>query len=248
MMQRDKQLFCPLLWPLLWLCLWLLSLLAISAYASTAEPVDKSSWKFDVFLDDSKIGYHHFSRETIDGLEQISSEAEFTVRFMFFTVYAYRHSNLEHWRDGCLVRLESRTDDNGDEQFVKLNSTSKRSRIETEKTQLTSDACIRSFAYWDLSQLNASPLLNSQTGELMNVSLRKLGNETLQHHQSPVEARRYQLVGKDIEIDLWYTRDNQWLALQSTTENGSLIRYQLKPATAQHAAIRSDVKNREPKQ
>lgn len=248
MKQSDKQLNYPLLWPLLWLCLWLLSLLTLSAHASTAKVTDKNNWHFDVFLDDSKIGYHHFSRETVDGVEQISSEAEFAVRFMFFTVYTYRHSNLEYWHDGCLVRLESKTDDNGDKQFVKLNRTNKQNRIETEQTQLISDGCIRSFSYWDLSQLQTSPLLNSQTGELMNVSLRKLGNETLQQHQPPVEARRYQLVGEDIEIDLWYTQDNRWLALQSTTENGRFIRYQLKSATAERTATSSDVENREPMQ
>jgi hypothetical protein len=242
MMHHDKQ----LLYPLLWLSLWLLSLLIFSADASAKNTTDKNSWQFDVFLDDSKIGYHHFSRETVDGVEHIISEAEFSVRFMFFTVYHYRHSSHEKWRNGCLLKLESKTDDNGDEQFVKLTRDSNQSRIETEKTQLTSDACIRSFSYWDLSQLNASSLLNSQTGKLMNVSLRKLGNETLL--LPPVEARRYQLVGEDIEIDLWYTQDNQWLALQSTTENGSLIRYQLKSAVTQGTADQSAQHNSEQKQ
>ncbi len=242
MMHHDKKLF----YPLLWLSLWLLSLLAFSANASTKNTSDKNNWLFDVFLDDSKIGYHHFSSETVDGVEHIISEAEFNVRFMFFTVYHYRHSSHEKWRNDCLQKLESRTNDNGNEQFVKLNRNSQQSRIETEQTQLISEACIRSFAYWDLSQLNTSSLLNSQTGELVNVSLHELGNETLQ--LPPVEARRYQLVGEDIEIDLWYSQDNQWLALQSTTKNGSLIRYQLKPTGSQGTVDISAQQNREHKQ
>jgi hypothetical protein len=236
MIKHDKQ----LLYPLLWLCLWLLSLLAFSAWASTSNTLvnedsseDKRSWKFDVFLDDSKIGYHHFSREHIDGFEYITSEAEFEVRFMFFTVYHYRHNNTEQWRNDCLVNLESSTDDNGDEQFVTLNRNNQKNQIITSKTKVTTNDCIRSFAYWNLSQLDASPLLNSQTGELMDVSLHKLGKETLQTQQPPIKTTRYQLVGDDIKIDLWYTQDNQWLALQSTTENGSLIRYQLKSDTSQ---------------
>jgi hypothetical protein len=241
MIKPDKQ----LIYPLLWLCLWLLSLLIFSAYASTAKAADKNSWQFDVFLDDSNIGYHHFSREIVDGVEQIRSEAEFNVRFMFFTVYSYRHSNLEHWQNGCLLKLESKTDDNGDEQFVKLKRNNRQSIIETAQTQVNSDDCIRSFAYWNLSHLEASPLLNSQTGELMDIRLRELGKESLQQHQSTVDAIRYQLTGKNILIDLWYTQDGQWLALQSTTENGSLIRYQLKPATAERTADQSELQNRE---
>ncbi|HEY9200124.1 MAG TPA: DUF6134 family protein [Gammaproteobacteria bacterium] len=215
------------------LCLSLLSLLVFSGSASTASTADKNSWQFDVFLDDSKIGYHYFSRETIDGTVHISSEAEFNVRFMFFTVYHYRHSNQEQWRDGCLIKLQSRTDDNGDQLFVKLNRDRHQTHIETVKSKTESNECIRSFSYWNLSQLEPSPLLNSQTGQLMDVSLRKLGKDTLPGQQAGIETNRYQLVGKDIEIDLWYTQDNQWLALQSTTENGSRIRYQLKSSTPQ---------------
>lgn len=248
MTHHNKQ----LLYPLLWLCLWLLSLLALNADASTNNDssggdsvAQANSWKFDVFLDDSNIGYHDFSSEIIDGIEHITSEAEFNVRFMFFTVYHYRHSNQEQWRNGCLLRLESSTDDNGDKQFVKLSRDNKQSRIETGQTLLTTEDCIRSFSYWNLSQLDASTLLNSQTGELMNVSLEKLGTETLDKDQSFIEASKYKLVGKDIEITLWYTQDNQWLALQSITKNGSLIRYQLKPATSQDTSDQSRLDNRE---
>lgn len=232
------------LYPSLWLCLCLLSLLAFPGSASTASTADKNSWHFDVFLDDSKIGYHHFSRETIDGAEHISSEAEFNVRFMFFTVYHYRHSNREQWRNGCLLKLESKTDDNGDQQFVKLSRDNQQSLIKTAQTQTSSSDCIRSFSYWKLSQLSESPLLNSQTGKLMDVSLRKLGKDTLLTPQASIETNRYQLVGKDIEIDLWYTQDHQWLALQSTTENGSLIRYQLKAITAETPLNRPPQQNR----
>lgn len=248
MIKHDKQ----LLYPLLWLCLWLLSLLSFSANGSTNillasenSPELKNNWQFDVYLDDSKIGYHHFSREYKNGIKQITSEAEFDVRFMFFTIYHYSHRNIEQWRNGCLVNLESSTDDNGDEQFVKLSLNNQQSQIETSKTKISSNDCIRSFAYWNLSHLNSSPLLNSQTGELMDVSLRKLGNETLTSQQSTVKAIRYQLVGKDIKIDLWYTQDNQWLALQSTTENGSLIRYQIKSDPSQSTIEQSPPEDKE---
>jgi len=241
-----------LLYPLLWLCLWLLSLLALTADASTNKDsgdgdrlAHANSWKFDVFLDESKIGYHHFSSEIIDGVEHITSKAEFNVRFMFFTIYHYHHSNQEQWRNGCLVKLESSTDDNGDKQFVKLTRDNEQSRIETGQTLLSSEDCIRSFSYWNLSQLDTSTLLNSQTGELMKVSLEKMGSQTLGKEQSFIEASKYKLVGKDIEITLWYTQDNQWLALQSITKNGGVIRYQLEQAIPQDASDQSKLNNRE---
>lgn len=248
MITRDRLATQSLSWQALCL-LFLFTPLSMATSDNAGESSDnivqKNSWKFDVFLDDSRIGYHYFSREYIDGIEHIISEAEFDVRFMFFSVYHYRHSNHEQWRDGCLIKLESNTNDNGDEQFVKLSRSNQQNRIETTLTEVTSDGCIRSFSYWDLTQLNVSPLLNSQTGELMDVKFKKQGNETLQSQQMSIEATRYQLTGKDIEIDLWYTQDKQWLALQSTTRNGSLIRYQLKPAISQSTNNKSRLHDQE---
>ena len=63
------------------------------------------------------------------------------------------------------------------------------------------------------------------------VSSTHVGTEQLALNQQKVEASRYRLTGDKLEIDLWYDSNNQWLALQSTTENGSQLRYQLKQGT-----------------
>jgi hypothetical protein len=40
-----------------------------------------------------------------------------------------------------------------------------------------------------------------------------------------IEARHFRLVVEDRTIDLWYTNDMHWLALESVTDSGSLLRY-----------------------
>jgi hypothetical protein len=42
-----------------------------------------------------------------------------------------------------------------------------------------------------------------------------------------VEAQAWRIKARDMQIDLWYSEDNQWLALQSPTEGGRLLRYEL---------------------
>jgi hypothetical protein len=42
-----------------------------------------------------------------------------------------------------------------------------------------------------------------------------------------MSARRYALRGEKIAIDLWYSLDNDWLALESTTSGGRRVRYQI---------------------
>jgi len=43
----------------------------------------------------------------------------------------------------------------------------------------------------------------------------------------PVAAYRYRLSGEDLKIDLWYSPDNHWLALESTLEGGRKLRYRM---------------------
>ena len=41
-------------------------------------------------------------------------------------------------------------------------------------------------------------------------------------------ARRYRLLAKNMELDIWYSEDrSRWLALQSTVKGGRKLRYEL---------------------
>ena len=74
--------------------------------------------------------------------------------------------------------------------------------------------------------LNSERLLNTQTGEYETVSVTDLGMGLLSiDEDEEIEARHFRLFCKDMTIDLWYTRDMHWLALESVTESGAVLRY-----------------------
>ena len=83
------------------------------------------------------------------------------------------------------------------------------------------------FAYWNPLILHARQLLNSQTGKFEQVSVEKLAEETISVRGKTEPAVKYLLTGEKLRIELWYSRDMQWLGLQSTTEDGRKLRYQL---------------------
>ena len=51
-----------------------------------------------------------------------------------------------------------------------------------------------------------------------------MGTDTV-NLEGEVEARRFKLVCEDMNIDLWYTNGMHWLALESTTASGAVLRY-----------------------
>ena len=194
-----------------------------NAYSESSE--NSQSWQFRVFLDDDEIGFHHFSLIDRGGHKEIYSKARFDVKFLFFNAYSYQHDNVERWHGNCLKSINAFTDDNGEEYKVSGKLADETFIITTINSQHSYPACVKTFAYWDPQFLRETSLLNSQTGEMIEVESRFIGNESLSHKGEIVDARRYRLSGDKLQIDLWYSDKNRWLALESLTESGHIVRY-----------------------
>ena len=194
---------------------------------ATAAQSDSAhqSWNFKVFLDDKPIGYHQVRIDLEANRKAVHTKAEFDVRFMFIPVYSYIHDTRETWENGCLVNITSKTDDNGDDFFINSMPVNQRLELETQDGVSSFDGCVRTFAYWDIEMLKSTHLLNTQTGKYQAVTVTDMGNDTVKLENTEVEARRFKLICEDMNIDLWYTNDMHWLALQSTTASGAILRY-----------------------
>ena len=207
------------------LTLLFLSVVGLNAYGQLNE--QHKTWRFDVYLDDKPIGYHQFVFSQIDNESHMKITAEFDVRFLFFSVYTYAHDNTEVWQGNCLASLRSNTLDNGEKVFVELTRENDSTLIKSSKGVSQISQCIRSFAYWNPEILDTSQLLNAQTGELIDIEFSYIGNETIRLNDQQLNSKRYRILGENLSIDLWYSSNNHWLALQSTTEDGYQLRYQL---------------------
>ena len=87
--------------------------------------------------------------------------------------------------------------------------------------------CVMTFAYWNPEFLDQSRLLNPQTGEYVDVDVEKVGDETLEVRGEPVAATRFRLTADKVDLTLWYSTDDAWLALESVAKGGHIIRYEL---------------------
>jgi hypothetical protein len=147
------------------------------------------------------------------------------VKFLFIDAYAYTHQARERWQGDCLTAIESRTDDNGKQLAVRGTRTGGRFEVAAGGGLAELPACVMSFAYWNPAMLRQARLLNAQTGELVDVRVEPLGEETIAVRGAPLAVRRYALHAPDFRIDVWYGAGNQWVQLESRTEGGRLLRY-----------------------
>ena len=99
-------------------------------------------------------------------------------------------------------------------------------RVTTGETVEGIERCVQTFAYWNPRILDATHLLNPQTGDYVPVQVLPLGRDSIGRH---TDAQRYRLIGdsggKPLRIDLWYSPAREWLALESRTPDGRTLRY-----------------------
>ena len=199
---------------------------ACFSLAASAADGSSQEWRFAVSLDGKPIGEHRFVLRERAGLRELTSEANFRVRFLFIDAYRYQHRAHEVWRGDCLESIDARTDDNGDEVVVSGERTGAVFRVATDGAVAGFERCVLTFAYWNPRILDATRLLNPQTGEYLPVQVLALGRESLGEYP---DAQRYRLLGdaggKPLQIDLWYTPAREWLALESRTPDGRRLRY-----------------------
>ena len=188
---------------------------------------NQQEWRFRVYLDDKEIGYHNFFLQEFENKSQLQSEANFEYRMLFVKLFGYEHQNRETWEGDCLTGIESKTDANGkpfevsgmlDGDTFLLSGTA-------GNTQLP--PCSMTFAYWNPEFLKQEQLINVQNGEVLDIEVS--GPERLEIEVRGVmrPALRYQLGAGEMNIELWYSENNEWLALETDARGGRRLRYQL---------------------
>ena len=207
------------------LCALCMGLVFTAASQSIAAMRD---WEFRVLLDDRPIGYHRFALRGEGTERELTSEARFNVKLWFINAYRYAHDATEVWRDNCIKTVTARTHDGGKKLEVIASQDAEYLAVTSTRGRDVINGCVMSFAYWNPEILRQSRLLNVQTGEYAPVRIAALGEEQVTVRGSMVTATRYRISGPKFPIDLWYSADQTWIALQSIVDRGRSLRYELK--------------------
>ena len=195
--------------------------LSVSVEANTQE------WRFQVYLDNKKIGRHDFILQEVDSQKILRSEANFEYRLLFVKLYGYEHQNTETWAGDCLSKIESTTNANGEPFQVRGSLQGDRFVLKGTAGQTDLPACSMSFAYWNPAFLQQKRLINTQNGEVLEVEVSKPERVQLEVRGVLKPALRYQLAAGEMQIELWYSESNEWLALETEARGGRRLRYEL---------------------
>ena len=201
--------------------------LATSLFADSFPLEQPLEWQFRVYLDNKEIGRHDFTLSRSDGGLLLETQANFDVKFLFITAYTYRHRNVETWDANGLASIQSYTDANGEIYELSGQREGDAFILRTRRGQEVLPEQLMTFAYWNPEILGQQQLLNSQTGEYERVDVVDRGVDSVEYRGQAIQARRYDLVLETVPVSVWYAvQDNRWVALESPTESGRVLRYE----------------------
>ena len=173
--------------------------------------------------EDDSIGRHNVSfwRDGEDLHVDIDIDVE--VRFAFLTLYHYRHQNREVWRRGRLVAMDSATDDNGEHFEVTARATDDGLRVDSSDGTIVVPPDTLPTSYWNPATVRRDRLLDSQSGQLLDVRITPVGAESVAIDGVAVPARKYVMSG-DLDLELWYTAQGRWAKI-AFEAHGANIQY-----------------------
>lgn len=172
---------------------------------------------FNVYRNESKIGYHKLNFKREEDRIIASIEIKFEVNFLGFTLYDYFHKNKEVWIADSLFKLKTNTNNNGDQLYCNVKKKAERFVIDGENNKIiTKDEPLPS-SYWkfDLVNNEKKRVLNTQDCSFIDFKIEFLGNEKI--YEDQLEALHYKLTGKefngdDVNIDIWYS-NSKWVKM-----------------------------------
>jgi hypothetical protein len=183
---------------------------------------------FDVVRKGAVVGQHQITFHRNGENLQVHSDLKINVKMLFFTAYRYNQTREEVWRDGKLIGLVSRADDDGTLTDIKGTAGPKGIIITSGKLSWTLPPDSVPASYWNVSMVKEKgPLVNAESGRVTNAKPVRIGEESLVIAGKQIVATHYRLFAREPR-DVWYDASGRWVKLTMVAEDGSILEWVLK--------------------
>lgn len=172
--------------------------LVLSPAAAFAAELDAA---FDILRKGERIGFHAVSvEEMAGGGARVETRIDMKVKVGPIPVFRYEHVSTEIWKDGLLQSVESRTDNNGKDETLRVRRDGDALVVDGTKYRGPGPGDVIPSSYWNKVILGATTLLDTQNGRLIDVKVESLGQTPSPSGDSAEQHR----ISGSVDLNLWY--------------------------------------------
>jgi len=157
----------------------------------------------------------------------VRTHTKIAVTFLGFTLYHFTYEAEEQWKNGRLVSLTSRSDDDGEPRQVAL-------KLDGDRLRGTYNGRVRDYpatlipaSLWHPATVHQTVLLDPYRGRDRQVAVANKGEETIVIQGRAITAHHYAITDK-ITRDIWYNSNGQLVEVQFFAKDGSEIQVVLR--------------------
>ncbi|MEL7545925.1 MAG: DUF6134 family protein [Pseudomonadota bacterium] len=196
----------------------------LTAQATTQAwtPTDGALIDFKVLRKGQPFGHHRleFSRDDTGALT-VETDVKLSAGLGPITLYRYRLESEERWIDGELVGLTGACNNDGEKTTVEAQTVSSGLQVAGSEFDGVVDLGIVPSSHWNRNQVYSDQMVSTESGEIIEYEIERLGREMVKVGDTSVEATRYRLKS-DLTVDLWYDDLSRWVKLTFDVRDQSI--------------------------
>lgn len=139
--------------------------------ASPAMGAARALREFRIIRSDDDIGFHRLEAvQGPNGFEMVIT-IRIAVKILGITAYRYEMDNREVWRGRELVSLDSKVNDDGEEDFAKATRDGAALNIKGSRYEGAVTGSLATTTYYTMDFLQRRPWISTQTGAPLEIAI-----------------------------------------------------------------------------
>ena len=173
---------------------------------------DLNRIEFDIYRNQNHIGKHVFSFKKLNGELAVESEINFQIKKFGVVLYKYHVKGTEIYKDGKLVKFNSKTNQNGKVKYVNMKLDNEEYNIDGSSYQGKAPIDFMIGTWWNHGIVKASAQISAVSGRIIKQKVTFLGKETIKIHDKIYNALHFNFSSTDeklakdkkLNTDVWY--------------------------------------------
>ena len=182
------------------------------SFAHVEHYQDLKKIEFDIYRNNKLIGYHIFSFNKNNDLLEVKSEIKFQIKKLGVVLYDYQVVGTEVYKDGNLIKFNSKTNQNGKSKYVNIKSENDELIVDgsSHKGKVPTNYLIGTW--WNHSLVEAPAQISAVSGRIIKQKVKFLGKETINFNGKEINALHFNFSSTDqklekkkkLNTDVWY--------------------------------------------
>ena len=203
----------------------LITIISINAYSFNDECIDSEDFpfclykngkqEFVIIRNDKEVGWHKVKFSKTNEGYKVDSTAYIKARYLLFLDYIFEYSSTSYWQNNQLLKNIINVDDDGNKYSIKANRLDENNIeiINEDEEKYTHEGNdIFPSDHWHPYEIKSKYLLNTLNGEVLNITVNKIDDNT------------WYVDGK-VKYYINYDNEGRWTGLKFDADEDDIIEY-----------------------